>query len=109
MVYCALCKQNKESKYNWVIYESGVNGPVRKYKICDDCAITVIKQISHDILGLRENEELTFPLEISKLGVIESVYLLDNGEIEIILKVDYSQAKRIIEKKKEQDAIKEIS
>ena len=105
MVYCALCKQNKESKYNWVIYDTGAGGIARKYRICDDCAIYLLKETSKSVLGLRDNEEPALPLQLTRLGVIDKVMLTDKDEIEIGLKVDFSQAKRIIEKKLEKELL----
>ncbi|GEM_PF-6974457 len=108
MVYCALCKGTKESRFNWAIYENGADGLVKKYRICDDCAIYLVNQVSRDILGLRENEKLPLPLELTKVGSLEKVQLLPNSEIEIVLKLDFSQAKRLIEKKVENEALNGI-
>ncbi len=108
MVYCALCKQTKDAKHNWVIYENGADGIVKKYRVCDDCAIHVLKEVSGDILGLREGEELPLPLQLTRIGAIEGVQLLGNGEIEIAIKADYSQARRIIEKKLEEKVLEEL-
>ena len=107
-MYCALCKQNKESKYNWVIYENGIDGSVKKYRVCDDCAVYILKESSRSVLGLRDGEKLPDNLKLSSLGVIEGIRLTQDNEIEIALKVDFSQAKRLIEKKLGEEAIKEI-
>ncbi len=109
MVYCALCKQTKDPKYNWVIYETGAGGLVKKYRVCDDCAVHLLKETSKDVLGLRDNETLQLPMELTKVGVIDGLHLLENGDVEIALKVDFSQAKRIIEKKLEAEALEGIS
>ncbi len=105
MVYCALCKQTKESKYNWVIYENGADGVVRKYRVCDDCAVHILRETSRSVLGLRDNEPLPDILKLTKLGVIDEVKLLGDGTVEISLKTDFSQAKRLIEKKLEKEAL----
>ncbi len=108
MAYCTLCKQTKDTKHNWVIYENGADGIVKKYKVCDDCAIHLLKEISSSILGLREGEELPLPLQLTRIGAIDGIQLLSSGDIEITIKIDYSQAKRIIEKKLEEKVLEEL-
>ncbi len=105
MVYCSLCKETKDSKVNWIISDNGVDGLVKKYRICDDCAMYLIKQVSRDILGLRENEELSFPLELTKIGALDKVQISNDSDLEIVLKIDFSQARRLIEKKTEKEAL----
>ena len=98
MVYCGLCKEAKDPKYNWFIQEHGANSSVNKFKICDDCASHLLKGMTKKVMGIRDGHPLPDPLVLSKTGVIEEIVLNGESGLDITIAIDISKARRWVEK-----------
>jgi hypothetical protein len=96
MVFCALCKESKESVYNWTLTEKLLDpSKARSFKICDECAGFLLRRMMKSVMGIRNDEELYVEkLMVSRTGVIEDVYLHPDNSLEITLNLDYTKAKR---------------
>lgn len=98
MVFCPLCKDTKDTTYNWSIHEHGADSRVRKFKICDGCAGTLLRKMTKKVMGLREEHEIPDPLIISKTGIINEIALMTDDALEITIDLDIGKARRWIEK-----------
>ena len=101
MVYCALCKQSKETSHNWYIQDRGATSTVSKLKICDDCAALLLKGMTKQVMGIRDGQPLPNPLVLSKLGVIDEIVLNSANSLDITIAIDVSKARRWVEKEME--------
>lgn len=98
MVFCGLCKQNKDTQHNWFIQEHGADSPVDKLKICDDCAAFLLRGMTKKVLGIREGQSLPDPLVVTKTGVIEEIILNTDNSLDITIAIDIGKARRWVEK-----------
>jgi len=91
MVVCGVCKQTKDSRNKWIIHEHAVdNSLMRDFKICDECASSVIRKILKE-----QGEEAVQPI-LTKTGLIDSVVLGDDNSLEITLSMDLAKARKLI-------------
>jgi len=100
MVFCSLCKENKDTRQSWIINEHGADSTVGKFKICDDCAAYLLKGMFKKVHGIRDEEPLPGIIELGKTGVITNTVLLEDGCLEMTIGMDISKARRIVEKLK---------
>jgi len=98
MVCCSLCKKTKDTQYNWQIVDHGVQGKMSKYRICDDCAVLLLKEMTSRVMGVREKNNLPNPIALSKTGVISELNLHDDKSLELVIDLDIYKARRIIPK-----------
>lgn len=98
MVFCSLCKKNKDTLYNWQIVDHGVHGRMNKYRVCDDCAVIVLKEMTSRVMGIREKDNMPSPIVLSKTGVISELLLHDDKSLELVIDLDICKARRIIPK-----------
>jgi hypothetical protein len=98
MVFCSLCKNNKEPHYNWQVVDHGAQGRMDKYRICDDCAVLLLKEMTSRVMGVRDKENLPFPVVLSKTGVISELLLHNDNSLELVIDLDICKARRIIPK-----------
>jgi hypothetical protein len=98
MVFCSLCKNNKASLYNWQISDHGAEGQVNKYRICDDCANLLLKELTRGVMGIREGHEMPNPLVLSKTGVLDEILLHEDSSLEIVIDLDICKARRMMPK-----------
>jgi len=106
MVFCSLCKQNKETTYNWEILDHSVEGKRARYKICDECAVFLLREMSRKVMGIRDPQNMPNPLALSKTGVIKDILLNDDNSLDIVIDLDICKARRWIlrqEREKEQE------
>ena len=101
MVFCSLCKTNKESRYDWQIADHMANGKMEKYRICDDCATLLLKEMISRVMGIREEHMIPNPMELTKTGLISELLLHDDNSLEIVINLDVHRARRIVTKEKE--------
>ncbi|MCD6414480.1 MAG: hypothetical protein J7L23_02515 [Candidatus Diapherotrites archaeon] len=103
MVFCSLCKTNKETKYNWQIADHMANGKSERYKICDECATTLLKEMTGRVMGIRDKDMLPNPMELTKTGLISELLLHEDKSLEIVINLDVHRARRIISKENNSD------
>ena len=96
MVYCGLCKDSKDTRQTWVVNENGAEGSVNKFRICDDCASTLLREMTKKVMGIREEHPLPDPLFLSKTGVVSDIILKDDNSLEMTIAMDISKARRIV-------------
>lgn len=98
MVFCGLCKQTKDTVYNWYIEEQGADGTVNKLKICDDCAGLLLRRMAKKVMGIRDDQPAPEIFKISKTGVIDEIVLNKDNVLEITIALDICKARRWVEK-----------
>jgi len=98
MVFCGLCKANKETRHNWLIQEMGADSPMNKFKICDECAGLLMRGMTKKVMGIRDGQPLPTPIVLSKTGVIDEIVLNDDNSLEITIAIDIGKARRWVEK-----------
>lgn len=92
MVFCGICKENKETKNRWLIREHAVdNSPMREFKICDGCAANLIRQMMEE---LKEPQEAAITL--TRTGIIDNITLCDDNALEIVLSMDLARARKVV-------------
>lgn len=103
MVFCSLCKTNQQTLYNWQIADYGVRGKCRKYRICDKCAVILLREMTGRIMGIRDGEDMPSPMVLSKTGVISDLLLHEDNSLELVIDMDIYKARRIIPKTEEKE------
>lgn len=98
MVFCGLCKETKDQKYNWLIQEHGATSPVNKFKVCDSCAALLLRGMTKKVMGVREGQSLPDPLILSKMGVIDEIVLNQDDSLDVTIAIDIGKARRWVEK-----------
>jgi hypothetical protein len=94
MVFCGLCKEAKEPRHNWSIMEQGAEKTMGKFRICDDCAAFLLKNMAKKVLGVRDGETVPTPLLLNKTGIIDELALHGDNSLEITIALDISKARR---------------
>ncbi|MBN3036969.1 MAG: hypothetical protein JW834_00820 [Candidatus Diapherotrites archaeon] len=102
MVFCGLCKEAKEPRYHWMIQEIGANSRMGKFRVCDDCASELLRDMLRKVHGIRDGQELPSPISLSKTGIIEEMVLRDDNSLEITVSIDIGKARRIVERSQEE-------
>lgn len=99
MVFCGVCKQNKETKNRWTIREHAADNSILKdFKICDSCAAMLLRKI------IKNLEPDTGPtISLTRTGLIDSIVLSESDELEITLAMDLAKARKVIEESMEQN------
>ena len=94
MVFCGVCKENKDTRNRWIIREHKVDGStLRNFKICDACAGSLVRRIVHEL----DPEQAKNPqLVLTRSGLIDSIVLDEDNELEITLSMDLAKARKII-------------
>ena len=98
MVFCSLCKTNQETKYKWQIVDHGVSGKSQRYRICDKCAVLLLREMTGRVMGIRDGEDMPSTLVLSKTGVISELMLHEDDSLELVIDMDIYKARRIIPK-----------
>ncbi len=94
MVLCSICKKEKTSKNNWIIQEHAVdNSILRQFKVCDDCASSLIKKI---YLEMNPRQKEIDKIDLTKTGLVDSISITKEGHLEVILSMDLAKARRIV-------------
>ncbi|MEM3411753.1 MAG: hypothetical protein QW735_02250 [archaeon] len=95
MVFCALCKQNKDTLNKWTIRDHAVdNSILNELKVCDDCAIDLLKK-----LYVKEGEDpkqKLSSLNLIRLEIIENIGVSENKALEVTLSMDFAQVRKLI-------------
>lgn len=97
MVFCGVCKENREVKNRWMIHEHAVDSSVlRDFKICDECAASVIRKIVSEMNRSKEKSEEIKSIVLNRIGLIDSVTLAEDDVLEITLSMDLAKARKIV-------------
>jgi len=97
MVFCGVCKENREVKNRWMIHEHAVDSSVlRDFKICDECAASVIRKIVAEMNRSKEKSEEIKSIVLNRIGLIDSVTLAEDDVLEITLSMDLAKARKIV-------------
>lgn len=96
MVLCGVCKKNKEAKNRWVIHEHAVdNSILREFKLCDDCATSMIRKIIAEMKKEKE-EPVESTIVLNRTGLIDSITLGEDNVLEITLSMDLAKARKVV-------------
>ncbi len=99
MVYCGLCKSEKEPTYQWKLKEKNAQKELEnEYVICDDCAGIVLREMTKRALGMRSNQELEEPVLLNRGGIVQEILLNDENDLEIVINLSFAKARRWIKK-----------
>lgn len=97
MVLCGVCKENKETKNRWIIREHTVDSSVlRDFKVCDDCAASVIRRIVAEMQRDKDESEEIKNIVLNRIGLIDSVTLAEDNILEITLSMDLAKARKVV-------------
>ena len=58
MMTCGICKNVKDAKNKWIVREHSVNNEImREFKLCDNCATSLIRKLSNKLNGVQKEGE----------------------------------------------------
>lgn len=94
MVFCGVCKENRDTRNKWIIREHKVDGStLRDFKICDTCAAFIVRKLVHEL----DPEQAKNPqLILTRSGLIDSLVLNQDNDLEITLSMDLAKARKMI-------------
>jgi len=101
MVFCGLCKQSRDTTHTWYVEEQIREGN-RKVRVCDNCAALLLRRMTKKVMGVRAEQNLEHPVNISNLGVLNDIMLDDDNTLEITVAIEIGKARRWVEKEQEQ-------
>jgi len=94
MVFCGVCKQNKDNKNKWIIREHKVEGStLRDFKICDTCAAFIIRKLVHE---LDPEQAKSSEIVLTRSGILDSIVLDGNNDLEVTLSMDLAKARKLV-------------
>ena len=94
MVFCGICKQNKDTINKWVIHEHSIdNNIMRDFKICDSCAGSLLRTLSVD-----KDEDIPkgTRLNLTRNTLIHELILGEDDNLEIVLSMDLAKARKLV-------------
>ncbi|MBI1973547.1 hypothetical protein HYS54_01925 [Candidatus Micrarchaeota archaeon] len=95
MVFCGLCKQNRESKCRWTIKEHAVdNSLLKDLRVCHGCATSLVRKM---LIEINPQEAANDTIVLSRTGLIDSVMLNKDDELEVAISMDVAKARKIVE------------
>lgn len=93
MVLCSVCKNTKDPKVNWTIQEHSVdNSVLHSFKICDECAGKLLRQIATDMKLPVSTDEML----LNYTGLIGDITLNAENNLEVILQMDLAKARKAV-------------
>lgn len=94
MVFCGICKENRETRNRWIVHEHAVdNSLLRDFRICDTCASFVIKKVLEE---MKTNSTEATDTDLIRSGLIGKIALAEDSGLEITLKMDLAKARKTI-------------
>ena len=80
-----------------MIHEHAVDSSVlRDFKICDDCAASVIRKIVAEMNRGKEKPKEMKSIVLNRIGLIDSVTLAEDNVLEITLSMDLAKARKVV-------------
>jgi hypothetical protein len=71
------------------------NTAMREFRTCDDCGTNLIRNIIAE-MKKEKDEPVEDTIELGKTGLIKSINLAADNNIEIILSMDLAKARKVV-------------
>ncbi|MBI4214436.1 hypothetical protein HY546_00420 [archaeon] len=95
MVFCGLCKQNRDVRCRWTIKEHAVdNSLLKDFRVCDGCATSLVRKVFRE---LNPQEAANDSIIMSRAGIIDSIILNKDDELEVTISMDVAKARKVVE------------
>jgi len=94
MMVCGVCKGSKSPKVKWVVKEhSSDNSILRDFKMCDDCAVKVIRKM---LTELDPETDHKSPIILNRSGIMGGLSLTPDDDLEVTLLMDLAKARKAV-------------
>ena len=94
MIVCGVCKQSKDVKNKWLVREHSIDKKVmRDFRLCDDCATSLIRKIAAKIDDIQKDGEKIY---LTHNTLLNSFALDEEDNLEVVLSMDLAKARKLV-------------